>query len=900
MKKLGITLLSFVFMLGACSDRQPGAGDPTADKGVTKLDKNVPNPDGPVVTPDLPPFPPDGPPPPPPDGPPPPPPDGPVAPPDLPPIPADGPVVPPADGPVVPPADGPVVPPADGPVVPPADGPVVPPADGPVVPPADGPVVPPADGAVIPPDMAIPPDTAPPVNSKCATAKTLSWAGAKKITVTDTTTGKANEYGTGINCGNYQTIFAGNQLYYKVALTAGVSYRISLTPNFYYGYFYIFRSCGVNPINNDCASAGATGMVSDYVGQGSTSSKLWKPTVSGTYFIAVDGRYPNNNYHGSFTLVVEQYTPPTNDACTKAQTITLVNGKGGVTGSTTGANNEYGTAIGCKQTTGGQPIGMDAPQLYYKVAMTAGNNYAIYINPSYTYTGAYIFRASSCGSATNINNDCAGGSAGVGMNDLYIGTNGETMRFKPNVTGTYVIAIDGRRPQDHGAFSMTITETKPATNTTCQKAQTLTIAGGKVTVTGDTTGVANEFGNAIRCGLSSSYAQDGAQLYYKMFMSGVKQYKISFTPQFRGMVYVFRNTCVAASINADCGSGGTNGAISAYTYNNQTSTIYFKPPAGGTYHIAVDSIATGGSYSGPFSMTVEEYTPPQNGKCASAQTVTLTNGKATVTGDTTNQTNEFGTQINCGSTSSSYIFDGNQLYYKVALTAGKSYKFTLAPSFYYAGLYLWTAGCYPAAINSGCGSGGNPGAVINYASSSQARSVTFKAASTGVHMFAVDSYSNTSSYYGNFKLDIQEVIPPQNWTCASATAVTLSSGTTTITGDTTGMTNEYGTSINCGDLNTVFRGTQAYYRFTLTAGKTYTFALQASYYYGAFYIFNGCGINTVNASCSSGGKTGDVSSTSYSTSTKTVAFTPPTSGTYYVAVDSTQVNRYGSFTLTVQ
>ena len=892
MKKLGITLLSFVFLLGACSDRQPGSGTPKADIGVGKLDKNVPIKDGPVTNPDIPPFPPDGPPPPPPDGPPPPPPDGPIAPPDLPPVPKDGPVVPPPDGPVTPPADGPVVPPADGPVVPPADGPVVPPADGPVTPPADGPVT--------PPDIAIPPDTAPPTNNKCANAKNLNWGTTKKITVTDTTTGKGNEYGTGINCGNYSTIFAGNQLYYKVPLTAGQSYRISLTANFYYGYFYVFRKCGVNPINSDCGSSGKTGTVSDYTGSGSTGSKMFKPTVSGTYYIAVDGRYPNTNYHGSFTMVVEQYTPPTNDSCSKATAIPLVNGKGSVKGSTTGAKNEYGTSIGCKQTTGGSAIGMDAPQLYYKVAMKAGNLYSIYINPSYTYTGAYVFRASSCGSATNINNDCAGGSAGVGMNDLYIGTSGETMQFKPKVTGTYVIAIDGRRPQDHGAFSMTVTESKPATNTTCKNAQTLSMGGGKVTVTGNTSGVLNEFGSTIRCGLSSYYALDGSQLYYKMFMSGVKQYKISFTPQFRGRIYVFRNTCVAASINSDCGSKGKTGDVSGYTYNNQTGQILFKPPAGGTYHIAVDSTGTSSYYAGKFSMTVQEYTPPQNGKCAKAKTVALKNGKLTINGDTTSQTNEFGTQINCGSSSSSYIFDGNQVYYKVALTKGKSYKFTLTPGFYYAGFYLWTAGCYPTAINSGCGSGGTPGAVINYARSSQPGSVTFKATSTSTHMFAVDSYSSSSSYYGSFKLDIKEVIPPQNWTCAKAKAVTLGSGTTTITGDTTGMTNEYGTSINCGNLNTVFRGTQAYYKFNLTAGKTYTFALKAAYYYNAFYIFNACGASAVNAACKSGGKTGDVSSTSYSTNTKTVAFTPTKSGTYYVAVDSTSTSRYGTFTLTVK
>lgn len=892
MKKLGIVLLSFIFMLGACSDRQPGGGLP--DTGPIKYDKGTDGmvlpPDGPGTTTDLPLLPPDGPPPPPPDGPPPPPPDMPVLPPDLPPPPPDlGP----------PPPDMPK-PPQDGPVVPPPDGPVVPPTDGPVVPPPDGPVVPPADGPVIKPDMPIPPDMGPLVNDTCANAKSLSWAGAKKITVSGTTANKNNEYGTGINCGNYNTIFSGPQEYFKITLTAGVNYRITLNPKYNYAYFYIFQSCGINPINTACASSGKTGLVSDAGYNNGSTAKLFKPATSGTYYIAVDSRSTSFTYNGAYSMVIEQYTPPTNDVCSKAQKITLVNGKGSVSSSTTGANNEYGTSIGCKQTTGGQPIGMDAPQLYYKVSMTAGTTYDIFVNPAYNYSGVYIFRASSCGSATNINNDCAGGSTPNGANNLYINQSGETTKFKPTLSGDYVIAIDGRTPSYHGAFQMTVTEFKPALNTKCSNASTITLSGGKATVTGNTIGVANEFGDTIRCGMSQNYALDGSQLYYKMFMSGVKNYRIRFSPNFRGRVYVWRNTCVAASITADCGSGGKTGAVSAYTYSGQTSQILFTPPAGGTYHIAVDSTGTSSTYAGTFSFTVEEFSPPQNGTCAKAQKLVPTSNKVTVTGDTTGMTNEFGTQINCGSSSSSYIFDGNQLYYTIDLTAGQSYKFTLSPSFY-AGMYIWGAGCYATAINAGCGSQGKTGDASWFVSNGSTRSVIFKAPTTATYHVAVDSTSSSSAYYGSFTLSVEKYVPPTNAICSGATLVNLGSGTTTVTGDTTGMTNEFGTAINCGNLNTIFRGTQAYYKFNLVSGKTYTFRLTASFYYNAFYIFSGsCGMGPINASCGSGGKTGDVSSTSYSTGTKTVTFTPSTTGVYFVAVDSTQTNRFGAFTLTIQ
>ena len=904
MKKLGIVLLSFVFMLGACSDRQPGGGLP--DKGPIKYDKGndgkaIP-PDGPIIKLDQPPLPPDGPPPPPPDGPIVPP-DGPL-PPDMPPIPPDGPVIPPTDGPVIPPTDGPVVPPTDGPVIPPTDGPVIPPADGPVVPPADGPVVPPADGPVITPDMPLPPDMGPLVNNTCAAAKALNWGTSMKIVVKDTTASKANEYGTGINCGNYSTIFASNQVYYTVPLKAGVSYRISLAANYYYPHFYVFTKCGINPINTDCGSSGKTGVVSDTVNSGQTASKLFKPTIGGTYYIAVDGRYPQ--YTGSFTLTVEEYTPPTNDVCSKAQKITLVNGKGSVSGSTTGAKNEYGTSVGCKQTTGGQPIGMDGPQLYYKVSMTAGNTYDITLAPSYSYAGYYVFRAASCGSATNINNDCVGGSSAHGANDLSITGSSDTMKFTPTLSGDYVIAVDGRRPQDHGAFTLSVAEFKKATNTTCVNAQTIGLVGGKATVTGDTTGVANEFGTAIRCGLQSYYAQDGSQLYYKMFMSGAKQYRITLSPNFyNARVYIWRNTCVATSINADCGSSGKTGDISSSITNGSSGQIYFKPPAGGTYHIAVDSTSTSSYYVGTFSMSIEEYTPPTNGTCAKAKALAFTGAKMTVTGDTTGQTNEFGTQINCGQTSTQYIFDGKQLYYTLPLVAGQSYKFVLTSGAYH-GMYIWGAGCYASSINAGCGSGGKTGAAAWFATNSSPQTIIFKAPTTATYHVAVDNTYSTGTYGagGTFSYTVEKYVPPQNYNCKGAKQITLSStGTTTVTGDTTGMTNEFGTAINCGNLNNAMPGNQAYYKVNLTAGKSYAIAMTPTFYYSMLYVFSltsGCGISPINVSCASGGKTGDVSSSSASTGTKTINFTPTTSGAYYIAVDSRYTNRYGSFTLTIQ
>ena len=189
--------------------------------------------------------------------------------------------------------------------------------------PSDGPVIL-KDGPVITPDKALPPDKGTPTNSTCANAETLIWGGSKKISTKGTTSGKTNEYGTGINCGNYSTTFPGNQAYYKLALKANQSYRFTLTSGNNYGHLMIFKTCGVSNINASCGSSGKTGAVSGAIHNNQTGSVMFKPTSGGTYYLAVDGRYPQ--YNGSFSLTIEEFTPPTNDVCSKATKLSLVKG----------------------------------------------------------------------------------------------------------------------------------------------------------------------------------------------------------------------------------------------------------------------------------------------------------------------------------------------------------------------------------------------------------------------------------------------------------------------------------------------------------------------------------------------------------------------------------------------
>jgi hypothetical protein len=800
-----------------------------------------------------------------------------------------------SDGPIIT-QDGPITNP-DGPIVN-NDGPITNP-DAPYsdmiffdapVPPPDGPVVPPPDGPVVT-------DTAPPPpNDTCANAKQLTMSGGK-VSVSDDTSPYTNEYGTAINCGGSTTsIMAGKQLYYKVALTAGKTYQVSMASKYYYGRFYVFTGCGVSKINGDCGSGGKTGDVSGYIANNQTGNIIFKPATSGSYYVAVDST--NGGYSGGFMLTIQEYTSPTNDTCSKAKTLVVPAG-GSVTeiGSTLGAANEFSTGINCGHTF----YTFHGSQLYYKVAMTAGKTYRITLDASYYYAAAYVFGTTCTMGA--INAACSSSGATGAYAVATSPSQNAVIQFTPTTSGTYTIAVDSRPYSSSyasaGSFELTIEDFTPPTNNKCTSPKTLTLTGGKVTVKGTTTSAGNEFGTAIRCGMSATYAQDGEQVYYALGMTAGKTYKISLKPTFYAHFYLFNSACNAPAINASCGSGGATGDVQGYVYPNNTGVITFTAKTSGTWKIAVDSVSP--SYGGAFELSIEEYVPPTNYKCTGSKVITMSGGKGSVTANTTGMANEFGTGLTCGWYAGA--FDGPQLYYHVVLAAGKTYKIIQNPGYTASRFYVFGNTCVMSTINSHCGSNGASG-LYAYGSGTNSFSANFKPPATGTYRIGVDS--SYATYQGPFTLEIHEYVPPKNATCANAQTVALSSGTTTITGDTSGLANEFGTAINCGGgSQSIMRAPQLYYKLALTAGKTYTFTLTASYYYKRLYIFGTtCTWNAINADCGSGGTTGVVSASSASsTQPAVVSFKPTTSGTYTVAVDGTYTStayNAGPFTLKIQ
>jgi len=578
-----------------------------------------------------------------------------------------------------------------------------------------------------------------------------------------------------------------------------------------------------------------------------------------------------------------------NSTCARARPLALSGGIVMVSGDTSTGANEYGSAINC----GSSSTIMRGPQQYFKLALLQGQTYRFKVETSFYYGRFYIF--TQC-SAAAINTDC-GSKGGTGaVSSSIIRNSSRTIFFTAPRSGNFYVAVDSTSTSStgKGAFTLFIDTYAVPTNFTCTKAERLTLNKGKVSVSGTTLGLSNEFGTGINCGSSyTTYA--GPQAYYKVALKAGQAYKVSLNPSYSGgRFYIFGNTCDVNAINADCGSHGKTGAVTGYVQSGGTGVYIFSPAASGTYTIAVDS--TSGSYAGDFTLSVEETTKPDHGSCAKATTVQLVAGKATLSGSTTGTVNEFGFQITCTSTTAA---DGPQTYYKVTLPATKTYKFDLKPSFS-ARLYVFGSSCDPAKIETDCSSRGLTGDHKYFYSSGTYTTPLYYRSKGGLHHVAVDSSSPT--YHGSYTLDIEEFTPAANGTCAKAKSLPLSSaGTATVTGDTTGVPNEFGTAIHCGNYSAIPYGSQLYYKVQLAAAKTYTFTLSPSYNMARFYVFrNVCTITNINADCASNGQYGHVSGYISKGSSGSIQVTPKAAGAYVIAVDATSTTYSGAFTLSIK
>jgi len=613
------------------------------------------------------------------------------------------------------------------------DLPVVNPEAGPDLPVT--PDLPPVEASV--PDLPVidmgPDGTGTVTNDKCSTPEVLTLVSGT-VTKTGDTTNATNEFSTDVDCG--ETSFDGPQVYYKVSLTAAKTYKVTMTPTGWDGALYGFlaaTSCAGTDIDTAC-----TGHASDKIGSGAGETILLKPTANEDWIIAVDGW--TSSASGPFTLQIEEVAAPTNDVCSSPKVLTFTGTSLTEAGDTTLALPEFGTNVDCGSYS------MDGNQLYYKVPLTAGKTYKASLTPDSTWDGGlYAFVASTTCDYTAINTACTGYYA-----DDYGNGKDEVVVVAPTTTEDWIFVVDSYYSSDAGSFTLTIEEVTQPVNSTCAAAEVVTFVSDKATITGDTTVAPNEYTTQIDCGGFTDY--DGNQVYFKVTIPTGKALKMALTPKFSAYAIVFQAaSCgTVASINTDCGSSGATGGKYGSVSSGTTGSAVFNPTAGGDYIIAVD--ASSASSFGSFTGDLELITPPSNTVCSAPTVLTLASGTVSTTSDTTLATNEFGTDIECGT---GYSLDGPQLYFQVNLVATKSYTLTLTPdSGFDAALYAFPAatGCATgAAIETACASYGSDSATGGGVETVSISSVS----TTADWIIGVDSY--TSSEYGGFTLKIDEI-----------------------------------------------------------------------------------------------------------------------------------------------
>ncbi len=585
-----------------------------------------------------------------------------------------------------------------------------------------------------------------PTNGTCANAKSLTFFNGKAVASGDTHETMTPDEFPGVDC-SFITM-TGPQAYYTFTAKANTSYEI--TVNHLAGYnirFYVFGStCTEAAISADCGSKGVSGAYSgSSISSGDSKTLIFTPPAVGTYHIAIDSSV--NYAFGHFDLTVEEFPKPQNDTCATATPLTFSNGTATVSATTKGATNEGGSTIHCGGTTD-----FVGPQVYYSFDALAGKGYRIKLDPTFS-AYLYVYTAGACGApAVAVNLAC--GSAGTDGDVLGPISSPGTMLFKPVNAGKYLIAVDSSLSTRAGDFTLTVDELDPPANQTCSAATPVSFTNQKLTIQGTTAFGTDEFPGVVNCGKSSSF--DGPQAYYTYNATAGHNYWVQLNSSFdNAYLYVFSGACTGSNIQTSC-SSSTNGGVLG-PVNSSSKAMYLTAPTSGAFTLAVDSdLTTSNDEFGDFTVNIEEFSTATNATCATAQQITLVQNSAQVTGFTVGTADEFAGAIKCGGSSA---FAAGQTYYKVDLTAGLEYTFTLSADFD-ARAYYFRGGtnCQATAIETDCSSTTvGDGGLLSLTAGGQ-ESVTFIPTVSQTYYIAIDGVA--AGDVGRYQLDVTAFVIP--------------------------------------------------------------------------------------------------------------------------------------------
>ncbi|MBW2734628.1 MAG: hypothetical protein JRH20_19745, partial [Deltaproteobacteria bacterium] len=459
----------------------------------------------------------------------------------------------------------------------------------------------------------------------------------------------------------------------------------------------------------------------------------------GIYGDGVDDWALDDGSHRDGPDSTDATPPPDNAICGAPQHLELAAGEASVNGETTWAGDEF-PGVHCQHPLGPWP----GPQLYYQVALIAGQAYQVSTTPTgAAFDGAlYAFPASTVCSAAAINVACAGHSS-----DIVGAPTMEVLLLKPEVTEAWIIVVDSYGLAEAGAFVLTVKEVAAPVNTTCDTPEVLTLsAAGTATAKGDTSISASEL-DEVHCH-DALGPWLGPQLYYEVEFEAGKHYKVMMTPTgnaFDGSLYAFQASaeCTAVYLNAYCREHASD------LSGTGAEVLFLSPTTTESWKLVVDSWSPGAA--GPFTLTVEEVMFPDNTLCANARAISLDAGRATIKGDTALSSDEFAT-LQCGGT---IPLAGPQLYYAVDMVPDTTYRLRLKPAFDAFLVLFSTPTCSEAAIEAECSTRGISGDRM-WNSAGHAMDLLYTPSSDTTYL-AVDS---AGGHGGAFILEIERFEPP--------------------------------------------------------------------------------------------------------------------------------------------
>jgi hypothetical protein len=274
--------------------------------------------------------------------------------------------------------------------------------------------------------------------------------------------------------------------------------------------------------------------------------------------------------------------------------------------------------------------------------------------------------------------------------------------------------------------------------------------------------------------------------------------------------------------SGDC-QAGTEVACTDSIGANTIESAEFLAKAGETYHVFVDSY---GKASGDFVMTAQLIPLAPNDTCATAQAVPVAPGPTTVLQGTTATATHDTTPNKCGGSGK-----GRDVFYQVTPSKPGNLRIKLTAGFDTV-LYAYQTACGVAANEIACKDsvGVSP------------EEVSIPVVADQPVWVAVDSYATAAS--GAFSLELELTEAPANDDCATAQAVDVPAGKSSVSGTTTAATHQYTGS--CGGSS---KAEDVVYQLTPQVAGKLTVKLTATYDSVLYGWSGSCGTSGKTLGC---------------------------------------------------